>query len=177
MYKTKSNKIPDKPGQLSIHVRVSAACSLPISANGLEMKILFCRVPSDLQADVAFLFNCLSIYILYQGWCVKTGKITFKWGIFHGGSFPPLFCSQIGSWICTEQTAQHQSFALHGQSQAIHQRWELALVTIKAFSEYIKIEFGLDKGATAVFKGSKVEELKHLAGPQNDFSEFGHEHV
>lgn len=52
-------------------------------------------------------------------------------------------------------------------------QFKQALVNVKAFSNNIKMEFGLDKCATAGFKAGKLEELKHPAGPQNDFSKPG----
>lgn len=102
--------------------------------------------------------------------CVKTGTIMIKWGILQGDSLSPqLLCFPLTNML----NKQGLGYAVNKQHSISHPLYmdtlklftkdehqlEQALVTIKAFSDDIKIEFGLDK-CTVLLQSSRLAKLE-----------------
>lgn len=109
------------------------------------------------------------MYLYHQQGSVQTGQIAIKRGIFQGDSLSPLlFCMSLipltnminrqglGYEIDGENKVSHllymDDLKIFGKSE---EQMRQAMHIVKTFSDDIRMEFGLEKCATVVFKGGK----------------------
>lgn len=114
--------------------------------------------------------------LFYEEGHIQTEPIKIKRGIFQGDSLSPLlFCMALIP-LTNMLNSQNIGFKLDDSTEISHlfymddlklftkdeSQLRLALSTVKEFSDDIRMAFGLDKCATAIYKGGKLIKIDNV---------------
>jgi len=108
---------------------------------------------------------------------IRTGKVVIKWGIFQGDSLSVLLLCLALTSITTMFNKQGAGYEVKEENKVSHlcymddfklfsrykTKLQQDLTTVKTFTNGIRMQSGIDKCTTAVFKHGKITKSQTIS--------------